>query len=266
MRAANLLRGIRSLFSGERLWASDLTEAIYTHGLVRGLYSDPKKDQRSTDIGLVRSAAINLVTATAKDAAAKQRKQADANAQTNAAADQAAKDLTAASRALLKARLASQAANTAADRILEAERAGAAEKQAGEVWDAALAALESAPNDAAIKAAANQAQTAYLTVAGTAREAQDAAWAPPQPLGLARVLNWFRGPLLRWIGMEPEVPIPGVPNQALLPAYIPSRTFALALIDFLNNDNKPASEAMGAISSLLAGSISATRAMSRWRR
>lgn len=45
LRAANLERGLRSLFSGDSLGAEmDLVNCIYDHGLVRGLYSDPKMD------------------------------------------------------------------------------------------------------------------------------------------------------------------------------------------------------------------------------
>jgi hypothetical protein len=45
LRAANLERGLRSLFSGDSLGAEmDLVNCIYDHGLVRGLYSDPKRD------------------------------------------------------------------------------------------------------------------------------------------------------------------------------------------------------------------------------
>ncbi|RXH56880.1 hypothetical protein [Granulicella sibirica] len=44
LRAANLERGIRSLVSGDSIWGKDLVDAIYDHGLVRGLYSDPQKD------------------------------------------------------------------------------------------------------------------------------------------------------------------------------------------------------------------------------
>ena len=45
LRAANLERGLRSLFSGDSLRSEmDLVDCIYDHGLVRGLYSDPLKD------------------------------------------------------------------------------------------------------------------------------------------------------------------------------------------------------------------------------
>jgi hypothetical protein len=45
LRAANLERGLRSLFSGDSLRADkDLVDCIYDHGLVRGLYSDPLRD------------------------------------------------------------------------------------------------------------------------------------------------------------------------------------------------------------------------------
>jgi hypothetical protein len=45
LRAANLERGLRSLFSGDSLRSEmDLVDSIYDHGLVRGLYSDPLRD------------------------------------------------------------------------------------------------------------------------------------------------------------------------------------------------------------------------------
>ncbi|HWZ00649.1 MAG TPA: hypothetical protein VNX17_06200 [Edaphobacter sp.] len=45
LRAANLERGLRSLFSGDSFRSEmDLVDCIYDHGLVRGLYSDPLKD------------------------------------------------------------------------------------------------------------------------------------------------------------------------------------------------------------------------------
>src|SRR5882757_9001859 len=45
LRAANLERGLRSLFSGDSLRSEmDLVDCIYDHGLVRGLYSDPLRD------------------------------------------------------------------------------------------------------------------------------------------------------------------------------------------------------------------------------
>ncbi len=45
-RAANLVRGLRSLLSGDSIEAGALTlvDNIYDHGLVRGLYPDPLKD------------------------------------------------------------------------------------------------------------------------------------------------------------------------------------------------------------------------------
>lgn len=46
LRAANLQRGLQSLFSGDSLWGQNLVVMIYNHGLVRGLYSDPVIDNR----------------------------------------------------------------------------------------------------------------------------------------------------------------------------------------------------------------------------
>jgi hypothetical protein len=47
LRAANLERGLRSLFSGDSLNSKmDLVNSIYNHGLVRGLYLDPPRDTK----------------------------------------------------------------------------------------------------------------------------------------------------------------------------------------------------------------------------
>lgn len=44
-RAANLQRGLRSLFSNDKFNSpTPLLNLIYGHGLVRGLYQDPDKD------------------------------------------------------------------------------------------------------------------------------------------------------------------------------------------------------------------------------
>jgi hypothetical protein len=44
-RSANLQRGLRSLFSGDCLnTANTIVDELYTHGLIRGLYQDPKTD------------------------------------------------------------------------------------------------------------------------------------------------------------------------------------------------------------------------------
>lgn len=48
LRAANLQRGLQSLFSGDSLWGEDLVDMIYNHGLVRGLYRDPGVDEKAT--------------------------------------------------------------------------------------------------------------------------------------------------------------------------------------------------------------------------
>jgi hypothetical protein len=47
LRAANLERGMRSLFSGDSIGAGlDLVDRVYNHGLVRGLYADPPRDTK----------------------------------------------------------------------------------------------------------------------------------------------------------------------------------------------------------------------------
>jgi hypothetical protein len=55
LRAANLEKGMRSLFSGDSLSAEkDLVDSIYDHGLVRGLYSDPHTDSKKVESGFRR--------------------------------------------------------------------------------------------------------------------------------------------------------------------------------------------------------------------
>jgi hypothetical protein len=44
LRPANLLRGVRSLFSGGMWKGAALADLVYNHGLVRGLYADPAHD------------------------------------------------------------------------------------------------------------------------------------------------------------------------------------------------------------------------------
>lgn len=47
LRAANLQRGLRSLFSGDSINSTmDLVNSVYNHGLVRGLYLDPPRDTK----------------------------------------------------------------------------------------------------------------------------------------------------------------------------------------------------------------------------
>lgn len=50
LRAANLERALRSLFSGDSIGEGmDLVERIYDHGLVRGLYRDPARDLKGAN-------------------------------------------------------------------------------------------------------------------------------------------------------------------------------------------------------------------------
>ena len=62
---------------------------------------------------------------------------------------------------------------------------------------------------------------------------------------LSRV-DWLRKLLRRLIGIAPEKEITVVSNQMLLPAYIPSRTFVLAMVDLLNRNVAKGADAMGA--------------------
>ena len=62
-RAANLERGLRSLFSGDSIAAGQLTlvDNIYNHGLIRGLYPDPELDLRLRDLtGKIQEIKVEL--------------------------------------------------------------------------------------------------------------------------------------------------------------------------------------------------------------
>ncbi|MGD0445814.1 MAG: hypothetical protein ABSA39_17915 [Edaphobacter sp.] len=146
LRPANLLRGLNSLFSGDSIWGKDLVDALYNHGLVRGLFADPTLDLKHTP--------------------------------------------------------AADAVNTGA--------------------------------------AAVQGQTA-----GTAATAT-------RKLSFPEKLNAQREWLREKIGIVPERRVAGVANQLLLPAYIPSRTFALAMIDILNKNKTTGKDMMKSITQTLA--------------
>jgi hypothetical protein len=121
LRAANLEKGLRSLFSGDSLGSEmDLVNSIYDHGLVRGLYSDPKRDSGKL------------------------------------------------------------------------------------------------------------------------------------PSIFRRLMNWVRVVMRRMIGISADKPLTIAADPLLLPSYIPSRTFALALIDVLNANKKEGAEAMASIKEALA--------------
>jgi hypothetical protein len=121
LRAANLEKGLRSLFSGDSLNAEmDLVNSIYDHGLVRGLYSDPRRDSGKL------------------------------------------------------------------------------------------------------------------------------------PSIFRRAMDWVRMVMRRVIGINADKPLTIAVDPLLLPAYIPSRTFALALIDTLNTSKKEGAEAMASIKEALA--------------
>jgi hypothetical protein len=140
LRPANLQRGMRSLLSGNSIGAGpDLVDSIYTHGLVRGLYSDPERD-------------LNPDSA--------KRKEMDADQSTQAK------------------------------------------------WKRFLAS--------------------------------------------ARRLDWLREVMRRLIGIHPEKEIDGVSNQMLLPAYIPSRTFALAMTDVLHQKTTMSGDPMAEIHGFLS--------------
>jgi hypothetical protein len=66
-----------------------------------------------------------------------------------------------------------------------------------------------------------------------------------------RVMDNVRLTARRLIGISPDKPLTIEANQLLLPSYIPSRTFALALIDIMNANKAMGAEAMASITKLL---------------
>ena len=67
-----------------------------------------------------------------------------------------------------------------------------------------------------------------------------------------RMMDAVRLLARRLIGISPDRPLTIQANPLLLPAYIPSRTFALALIDILNANKAMGEEAMRSITKTLA--------------
>jgi hypothetical protein len=202
LRPANLLRGMRSLFSGGSLGGQDLTDAIYNHGLVRGLYSDPSVDLKLKSL----AAAVDSAKAEA------------------AAADAAYMQATAALAAL------DQTADDAATQKLV--------------------------RDKTLEVAMAQRKSEYAD--DTVRVRAEMLDRMQQPMGLrVKLGNVVRNRLQQWVGIPREQDVVGVSNQALLPAYIPSRTFALALIDILNEGNVVGSDAMTAIEATLSAEFRA---------
>lgn len=74
----------------------------------------------------------------------------------------------------------------------------------------------------------------------------------PRKLSFPEKLNAQREWLREKIGIVSERKVAGVSNQLLLPAYIPSRTFALAMIDILNKNKATGKEMMKSITDTLA--------------
>jgi hypothetical protein len=64
-------------------------------------------------------------------------------------------------------------------------------------------------------------------------------------------MNWVRTLMRRVIGISADKPLTITADPLLLPSYIPSRTFALALIDILNANKKEGPEAMASIKAAL---------------
>src|SRR5580704_4100763 len=70
--------------------------------------------------------------------------------------------------------------------------------------------------------------------------------------GFNRVMDSVRLSARKLIGISPDKPLSIDVNPVLLPSYIPSRTFALALIDILNAHKKEGEEAMASITQTLS--------------
>ena len=67
-----------------------------------------------------------------------------------------------------------------------------------------------------------------------------------------KVMDWVRLTARRVIGISADKPLTIQANPLLLPSYIPSRTFAVALIDILNANKETGAEAMSSITKALA--------------
>ena len=154
LRSANLLRGLRSLFSGDSLWGRDLVDSLYDHGLIRGLFADPEQDLKT-----------------------RQPKAPDS-------------ETTVATQALLPVQPVQPGVGDEGKRLLHIS----------------------------------------------------------YPHRLDGLRFWLRGK----IGIRPEKNVRSVSNQLLLPAYIPSRTFALSLIDILNRNKATGEDIMNSITQSLA--------------
>jgi hypothetical protein len=72
------------------------------------------------------------------------------------------------------------------------------------------------------------------------------------PSKFRKMMNWVRQVMRKVVGISPDKPLTIQVDPLLLPSYIPSRTFALALIDVLNVNKKEGPEAMAAIKAALA--------------
>jgi hypothetical protein len=59
---------------------------------------------------------------------------------------------------------------------------------------------------------------------------------PARDFGVKTAQSTVRLGLQKWVGIAPPQQIKGVSDPLLLPAYIPARTFALAMVDLLNTD------------------------------
>jgi hypothetical protein len=154
LRPANLLRGLRSLFSGDSLWGADLVDSIYGHGLIRGLFADPEQDLKPR-----------------------------------------------------QPKISGSESAVAAQALLPVQP------------------VQPRQNGDGIP-----------------------LWHVSYPHRLDIVRFWLRGK----IGIRPEKDVRTVTNQLLLPAYIPSRTFALSLIDILNRNKATGEEIMNSITQSLA--------------
>ena len=203
LRSANLLRGIRSLFSGDSLFGKDLVDSLSNHGLIRGLYSDPAHDEapRGSEVPAHATAA---------------------QAETRGVLDQ-----------LRTARKALKTAFQKAEQVKAAFDSNAASQEA---YDQARNELAAASMQALSLAKRHKVQQAFVRI-WTVVEAQQGFW---------------RG-VVRWLIRVPQTTAPaGTSNPGLLPAYIPARTFGVAMLDILNVSNVTGDGTMQAITQSLA--------------
>ncbi len=212
LRPANLLRGVRSLFSGGTWKGMALADWLYNHGLVRGLYADPDHDEapQAAAVGSSGSAAPMEAKATLKQAAAA---------------------LTAAER---KAQQAYHSVKTTK---------AALEDRTAQDQDSRLQAHNKARME--LLEASEQVMASAELHKGAKAWVKAKRWVRSQQ-GILRAVA-------RWVVRVPQtIPPAGVSNAGVLPAYIPSRTFAAAMVDILTPPDTAAEDVMEKVKAALA--------------